>query len=366
MTEETASGRRPGRSGVREALIDVEAIGRNIALGRRASGIDRVLADVSHNAYGHGAVHAAHAARRAGAAGLLVAGPEEARALREAGILLPIYATRLTGPAGMALAERYRVVVPVLDAEGLADAAQARVPGVQLMLDIGGDVRGADDWRTLCQAARAGAAPVRGVMAGIDTFDPRAEALLESAIETLHDCGLGAAMLHVCDYEPGHGLEGYRQNTLRMSAALYGLSAYPEGAAPGLEPALTLTAPLVAVKPVAAGEGVSYGYTYTTSHDTCVLLVPLGYGDGIPRRSGNIARVSVRGVALPVAGRVAMDAMMLDGHALLERGIWPEVGDVATVIGTAGWPAGRWARALQTTSLDIVSRLGPRISRIER
>ena len=46
---------------------------------------------------------------------------------------------------------------------------------------------------------------------------------------------------------------------------------------------MTLRARLVLVKRVPAGTGVSYGHRYTTTRETTLGLVPLGYADGIPR-----------------------------------------------------------------------------------
>jgi alanine racemase len=356
--------RTPGASGVREALIDLGAVEHNIAHLQAESGAQHVLAVVSSNAFGHGAVQVAGAARAAGASGLVVARPREAAVLRQAGIRLPIVAWQCPGPDDLDDASRYDVDVAVCDVHELENAARAGVRRMHLVPEIGGSLPGARHWRALCDAARRNRVHVAGVMGRVDCFDPEASQRLNASVEALQTAGIDPGFVHVCDFEPGRDFERYRQNTVRLGAALYGLSDRPHGGRTGL-PALTLTAPVVAVKPVRAGEGVSYGYTYVTPHDTQLLLVPLGYGDGVPRRSGNIAHVAVGGVLLPVAGRVAMDAMMLDAYPLIQQGGHPAVGDIATVIGAGGWSAERWAEALGTTSLDIVSRLGPRISRIE-
>ena len=68
---------------------------------------------------------------------------------------------------------------------------------------------------------------------------------------------------------------------VRPGIAIYGLS--PVEGDHGLVPAMTLRATLANVKRVRAGEGVSYGHTYTTDRETTLALVPLGYGDGVPR-----------------------------------------------------------------------------------
>lgn len=75
---------------------------------------------------------------------------------------------------------------------------------------------------------------------------------------------------------------------------------------------MTLQAEILQCKRVPAGSGVSYGHTYVAAEDTTLALVDIGYGHGLPRKAGNRARVSVRGVLCPIVGRVAMDACVVD------------------------------------------------------
>jgi alanine racemase len=63
---------------------------------------------------------------------------------------------------------------------------------------------------------------------------------------------------------------------------------------------------------VPKGTGVSYGLEYRMPRDGRVATVPVGYGDGLPRVLGRRGRVLVGGRALPFAGRVCMDLVMLD------------------------------------------------------
>jgi alanine racemase len=124
----------------------------------------------------------------------------------------------------------------------------------------------------------------------------------------------------------------------------------------GLRPAMTVRAPVVLTKRVAAGQGVSYGHTYRTSAETTLALVPLGYGDGIPRAASNIGPIWLAGAVRTIAGRVCMDQVMLDcGDDPVGEG------EVAVLFGpgTAGEPtADDWAAALDTLNYEIVTRIG--------
>ena len=77
---------------MREAVIDLEAIGANVRRLAELVAPARVLVVVKANAYGHGAVPVARAAVAAGAEQLGVVDLAEARELRDAGVSAPILA----------------------------------------------------------------------------------------------------------------------------------------------------------------------------------------------------------------------------------------------------------------------------------
>jgi alanine racemase len=112
-----------------------------------------------------------------------------------------------------------------------------------------------------------------------------------------------------------------------------------------------------------AGEGVSYGHAYTTKHDTTLALVPLGYADGIPRAATNVGPLNIGGRRYTISGRVCMDQFVVDigGDAAITEN------DVAVLFGpgTSGEPtAQEWADAIGTIHYEIVTRIGPRVSRV--
>ena len=80
----------------------------------------------------------------------------------------------------------------------------------------------------------------------------------------------------------------------------------------GLRPAMTLRGTVALTKRVPADYGVSYGLTYRTTSETTLALVPLGYADGIPRAASSVGEVWLRGRRRRIAGRVAMDQVVVD------------------------------------------------------
>ena len=127
---------------------------------------------------------------------------------------------------------------------------------------------------------------------------------------------------------------------------------------------MTLRGRLAAVKRVPAGSGVSYDWTYTTPADTTLGLVPLGYGEGIPRHASGRLFAAVGGHRVPIVGTVAMDQVVVElGDVPARRG------DVVTLFGPGddGEPTAEdWAAAADTIGYEVVTRVGGRVTRTYR
>ena len=63
---------------------------------------------------------------------------------------------------------------------------------------------------------------------------------------------------------------------------------------------------------VPAGREISYGGTYTTTRETVVATIPVGYADGYRRSLSGKFHVLIRGQKAPILGRICMDQMMVD------------------------------------------------------
>ena len=124
---------------------------------------------------------------------------------------------------------------------------------------------------------------------------------------------------------------------------------------------MELAASVASVKRVPAGSGVSYGHDYVTSTETSLALIPVGYGDGVPRHASGTGPVAIGGKHYTVAGKIAMDQFVVD------IGDDPvSVGDRAVLFGdpATGVPSAQdWADAAGTIDYEIVTRIGPRVPR---
>lgn len=335
---------------------------------------------VKADAYGHGLIPVANAALEGGATWLGTAQLTEALAMREAGITAPILAWLFTPHTTLlekcVTAEIDLSAPDVWAVDMIAGAARraGKTARVHLEVDTGmsrGGVR-LPDFENVVKAAKAAqeteAIDVIGIWTHLARADePGDESIavqydeFERAIACAEGAGLDLKLRHIANSAATlTGLEHY--DLVRPGLACYGLSPLEQSpAALGLAPAMRLTASLATVKTVPAGTGISYGHTFTTEHPTQIGVVPLGYGDGIPRHASNKVTVQIAGRRVPIVGRICMDQFMVD---LGE--IEAQPGDEVVLFGSGadGEPtAHEWASAIGTIDYEIVTRLGARIPR---
>ncbi|MFI1103130.1 alanine racemase [Streptomyces melanogenes] len=362
------------------AEIDLAALRANVrALRARTPGA-QLMAVVKADAYGHGAVPCARAAIEAGAAWVGTATPDEALALRAAGIGGRMLCWLWTpgGPWREAVEADIDVSVSGMWAlEEVIEGARAagRVARIQLKADTGLGRNGCQpaDWPALVQAALA--APevrVTGLWSHFACADEPGHpsiapqlALFREMVAYAEKEGVEPEVRHMANSPATLTLPETHFDLVRPGIAMYGISPAPEVGAPGdfgLRPVMTLAASVALAKQVPAGHGVSYGHHYVTPRETTLALVPLGYADGIPRHASGRGPVLVGGRVRTVAGRVAMDQFVvdLDGDTV-------EEGAEAILFGPGdrGEPSAQdWAEAADTIAYEIVTRIGSRVPRV--
>ncbi|MEU0025129.1 alanine racemase [Streptomyces sp. NPDC006335] len=366
------------------AEIDLAALRANVrTLRARASGSE-LMAVVKSDAYGHGAVPCARAAVEAGARWLGTATPEEALALRKAGLPGRIMCWLWTpgGPWREAIEADLDVSVSGMWAlrELVAAARDAGVPArVQLKADTGlgrGGCQPGEDWAELvAEALRAeseGLLRVTGLWSHFACADEPGHpsitaqlALFREMLAYAEDRGVRPEVRHIANSPATLTLPESHFDLVRTGIATYGISPSPELGVPadfGLRPVMTLSASIALVKRVPGGHGVSYGHRYVTPGETTLGLVPVGYADGIPRHASGAGPVLVDGKWRTVAGRIAMDQFVVD-----LGGDEPSAGTRAVLFGPGdrGEPTAEdWAQAAGTIAYEIVTRIGTRVPRV--
>ncbi|HEY3334861.1 MAG TPA: alanine racemase [Candidatus Limnocylindrales bacterium] len=318
--------------------VDLDALRSNLAVLRAAVGPDvRVEPVVKADAYGHGAVPIALALEGAGANGLSVATLDEALELRDAGVSLPILVLYPIPLEQLEAAAWAHLAVAAGSGgqlertlAGAAAASAAGAPDLVVHLEVEtGLGRGGvlpDDAAAAARAIRA-APGVRlgGVWTHLAAADDAANAIgqderFAGSLLTIEAAGVEAdGNRHLAGSGGVLGGRVARWDAVRTGIAVYGLvpdtlRPPPELAAAGgaLVPVLALYARPVRVVDLPAGHGVSYGPTFVTARPSRIATLPVGYGDGWRRTWSDRTEALVRGVRVPIVGRVAMDAVMAD------------------------------------------------------
>jgi alanine racemase len=359
------------RAGVATFTVDLGAVAANTRLlAARATG--ELMAVVKADGFGHGAADVAGASLAAGATRLGVTSLAEAVALREAGFTAPVLSWLNPPDGDYAAAAAYDIEVGVPSPQHLRAVAQL-APGAQihLMLDTGMARDGAAPatWPELCRAARLlerqGRVTVVGVMGHLPCADDPGHPS-NAAGRTRFAWGLRLARavgLRPCDRHlaaTAATLTDPRSHHT-MSRVGAGLVGIDPSRTTRLRPALTLTAPVVETREVPAGTPVGYGQSWSAPRASTLGLLPLGYADGLPRRTSGHAEVLVCGRRRPLVGQISMDMSVVD---LGDEPVRP--GEVVTVFGPGdeGEPTvAEWAAWAGTIEHEIVTGLGRRLHR---
>lgn len=366
------------------AQVDLGAIRDNVAALKGMAGRAEVMAVVKADAYGHGLVPAALAALRGGATWLGVAQLPEAVELRQAGIDAPILSwlhvpgqdfTEALG-LGIDLSVSSQWALDAIATTARREGATARI---HLKVDTGLGRNGAWGEELDAVVGSIGTLEAEGAVTLVGVFSHFAYAdapqhptvraqqeRFEEILGQIERAGLRPQVRHLANSAATLTNPSAHYDLVRPGLAVYGLSPVPDLGAPeqyGLREAMRLSAHLATVKPCPAGQGISYGHTYTTTEDTLLGLVPMGYADGIPRSASSVGPVLAGGRRLAIAGRVCMDQFVLDLGADFAGAAGDEV--VLFGRGAAGEPTAQdWAAATGTINYEIVTRVGARVPRL--
>jgi alanine racemase len=372
------------------ATVRLDAIQANFAAVRRLldrtvasqpSGSRRappgIIAVIKANAYGHGAAEVARALESAGASMVACADIEEGVTLRDAGVTIPILVFGALSVSDLAGVFERRLT-PTISTPGAAAALQAAAAerGVRLACHLKIDTgmnrlgfRHDNLARMMPGVLAARNLAIEAVYTHMATAsDPESSFLDEQrsrfdrAAAGLASMGLVAVKRHAAN--SATLLRDVRAwyDWVRPGLLLYGIVPPPLAAADlDLQPALSLTSRMVAVKGVRTGEGVGYGLRWRTSEPRTIGIVPAGYADGLDTRLSGNGFVLVRGRRAPIVGAVSMDMIAVD-----VTGLDAEPGDEVVLIGRQGGEevsAREMAAAIGSIPWEIVCRLGARVER---
>ena len=348
-------------------VINRRALRHNLQRLRELAPASKLVAVVKANAYGHGLLETARTLPDADAFG--VARLEEALRLRDGGITQPILL--LSGfdePSDIGRMRALHVDSAIHHAsqiEMLEQADPGELIGCWLKIDTGMHRLGvrpeeAEAFYQRLSQCKNVRQPVNIVSHFARADEP--------------DCGATERQLDIfntfTEGKPGlrsiaasGGILLWPQSHFdwaRPGIILYGVSPLeqkPWGPDFGMQPVMSLTSSLIAVREHKAGEAVGYGGTWISERDTRLGVVAMGYGDGYPRAAPSGTPVLVNGREVPIVGRVAMDMICVDLGPEAED----KTGDTVIMWGQ-GLPVERIAEITKVSAYELITRLTSRVA----
>jgi len=366
------------------AEVDLKNIVHNYGEVRRLVGpAVKVMAVVKANAYGHGDLEAAGALAAAGADYFGVAIMTEAIHLRAQGIEEPILVLGWTQDSDYEKALQNNITLTVFsveEAEKLANTARMmnKEATIHIKIDTGMSRIGftTDDAGIagVLQILSLPGLNVEGIFTHLAKADETDSSYTEKQLglfnnfiaKTEQKSGFRFKLKHAANSAAIIAYPGAYFDMVRPGIMLYGLKPSRDMRTDNvdLRQALSLRARIALVKTVPPGIRISYGGTYTTTHDSVIATLPLGYADGYSRLLSGKAQVILHGQRAQTVGRVCMDQFMFDA-----TGISPlaKQGDIVTLIGGEGVnfiSVDEIAQLMGTINYEIACRISERVPRV--
>lgn len=352
------------------ATIDLNALRHNYQLAKRLAPQAKAIAVIKANGYGHGLTEVAEALHDSDA--LAVARLSEAEAIRNHGIdtrVLVLSDDLSVDELKFCAARHLDVVVhSPQTVERLLATSLATPLNIWLKVDSGMHRLGLN--REQLQAA-VGTLLASDNIAGhcylthLDSADAINEAptsqqlqYFEQAVQPLptaaHSIANSAAIMR------GFGRSA---EWTRPGIMLYGANPLPPELLArhplDLKAVMTLSAPIIAIREIAAGESVGYNRRFTATRKSLIATVAIGYGDGYPRHAPNATPVMAGGQQAELTGTVSMDMIGIDITDC--RGV--KVGDEVTLWGQQ-LPAADIAHLAGTIPYQLFTSITNRVHKI--
>ena len=330
--------------------INLQALKDNYKLVKKEVGEKRkILAVVKADAYGHGAVEVSKVLEEMAVDLLGVAILEEALQLRENGIKSPILILGgiLEGQEKAILRYNLTPVVYSISAANRLNE-EANKKGLKVKIHVKVDtgmgrlgLRQSEVEPFFESLKNMDSIVVEGLLthfASADfpsesqegVFSKKQVATFKATINDIENMGFNIPIKHAANSAAIFNLSEGWFNMVRPGIMLYG--CYPAPAFKkkvSLKGVMSLKTEIVDVKEVQKGFTVSYGSTYIAPDRRNIAVLPIGYADGYKRELSGKGEVTIKGVRVPVIGRICMDMTMVDVTSIKDI----KVGDTVYLFG---------------------------------
>jgi alanine racemase len=358
------------------AEMDLGALSHNVDIIRQRLGQGtRFAGVVKKDAYGHGLLPVAQHLVSKGIDWLAVYSLTEALELRRANINIPILVFGFIPPeeAGIVVSASLTPTVMTSDLASALDSAAREldiIKKVHVKVDTGLNRSGVtleDATQLLSFLFSLEHLEVEGLYTHFSSADELDKTPTSAQLKCFLDLA-GAfpevKMLHAANSAATLSFPTAHLSMVRVGISLYGLSPSPHvDRNISLRPVLSLKSKIARIHRLRRGDGVGYGLTWKAETAAIVALIPMGYGDGLPRLLSNRGVAVVRGHRVPIRGVISMDQVVLDVTTVPGAAI----GDIVTFIGQQGEgqvTADEVADWAGTINYEVVTRLPHQLRRI--
>jgi alanine racemase len=362
------------------AIIDCNALQHNIQLVRDKFKEAGIILPVKANAYGHGDVIVAKEAQKAGIEYLAIARINEGIHLREEGIDIPIINLGAEFGDNIQLAIEHDIELTTSSLENASELSRyASMTGrdipVHLKIDSGMTRLGCmphEVEKTVLYIDNDPHLQLKSIYSHLACSDEEGDTtekqsrLFVSIIDRIEKIGIFPEFYHF--YNSGAIIRPPLEKVrwyVRPGLMVYGYPPSDLRDSWDLQPVLSFRSRVILVKQVPAGTGISYGHTYTTSRETRIATIPVGYGDGLFRALSDKITVTINGKHYPQRGRITMDLLMAEVDERVS------VGDEVIIFGCRNRTACKndavtIASLAGTIPYEILTSISERVERIRQ
>ena len=339
-----------------------------------------IMAVVKADSYGHGSIEVSKALISEGIKRLAVANLSEAIELRNSGIDVDILILGYTPRSQFKYIAQYDITQTIYDYDAACELSKAaenldKTVKVHIKIDTGMSRLGfRSEDKTLeeiLKITKLSNIYLEGIFSHFASADESNKSFAKvqydefiSLIDKLDKVNLHIDIKHISNSAAIIDLPKYQMNLVRAGISLYGLYPSKEVSIDtiSLKPVMTLKTQISNMKKVPKGTGISYGQVFTTTEESIIATIPIGYADGFSRLLNGKSLVTVNEQKVDVVGKICMDQCMLNVTKVNNLYIDKEV----TIFGEGNNSnsAEEIASNLGTISYEVVCMISRRVPRV--
>jgi len=356
------------------AEINLGNLRHNIRQVKKKIGDKKIIAVVKGNAYGHGVVPVSRVFEEEGVDYFGVAILEEALALRQYGTEKPILVQSSIDCQRVEEVVRYNLTLALSDLEtarALSSAALRlnKQAVVHIKVDTGLHRFGVfpkDVPDFVKEVSRLEGIYIEGIYTHLAASKATGEDYARmqvnrfvSVLEELKQIGYILPLRHIACSTALVEFPECLFDIVRVGTAFYGIK-HIEGI--DLKPVMSLKSRVCFIKKVPAGSYISYGMKYRTERETLLVVINMGYADGLPRALYQEGQVLIRGKRFRFAGIINMNNAIID---VGDEDI--SVGEEVVIMGRQGQEVitnDEIANKLQTSPSELPVRISETVPRV--